>query len=314
MQLDTAIRFQAQDELPMPLEEAVLDYQVVAKHQDDDGERTMDVIAVAARRDMVDSLAEALRGAGLTAVGIDLSAFAMIRALSNEGETSGEPETTLYCHLGDVTNLAVARGDTCLFTRVSPFGLEAIAARLAERREIPLDEARRQLVIVGFEDPEEDEADSEPEAETELEVEPEPKAEEPESETAAVLPLDVRIAMESAEAETEAESESESESVSEDGDSNASAARAALHDGVGKLVGELRMSLDYYGAQEGVPAVDRLVLCGPGSTIPGLADQLEDALGYRVDELRPAALAGLEDHEAARLTVSYGLALEEATA
>ena len=48
----------------------------------------MDVIAVAARRDMVDALAAALRGAGLTAVGIDLSAFAMIRALSSEGETS----------------------------------------------------------------------------------------------------------------------------------------------------------------------------------------------------------------------------------
>jgi len=108
--------------------------------------------------------------------------------------------------------------------------------------------------------------------------------------------------------------ESDGEERDEDEDPEIAATRTVLHDGVGKLVGELRMSLDYYGAQEGVPAVDRIVLCGPGSTIPGLADQLEDALGYRVDELRPAALAGLEDHEAARLTVSYGLALEEATA
>jgi type IV pilus assembly protein PilM len=255
-ELDTAIRFQAQDELPMPLDEAVLDYQVVARHQSDDGDRTMDVMAVAARRDMVDSLAAALNGAGLKTVGIDLSAFAMIRALAGEGENgAGETETTLYCHFGDLTNLAVARGDACLFTRVSPFGLESIAGRLAERRELPVDEARRQLVVVGLED----------DAPVEDEVE-------------------------------------------------AAAARAVLEEGAGKLVGELRMSLDYYGAQEDVPPVERLVLCGPGSTIPGLADVLEDALGYRVDELRPAALAGLEDHEAARLTVSYGLALEEATA
>jgi type IV pilus assembly protein PilM len=254
-ELDTAVRFQAQDELPMPLDQAVLDYQVVSKQQNEDGERRMDVVAVAARRDMLEGLTTALRGAGLKPVGIDLSAFAMIRALAHEGE-GGEPETTLYCHLGDVTNLAVAHGDACLFTRISPFGIESIAGKLAERRELPLDEARRQLVVVGLEGD-------------------------------AAAGLD---------------------------ELGATAARDALTDGAAKLVGELRMSLDYYGAQDAVPAVERLVLCGPGSTIPGLADHLEDALSYRVDELRPTALAGLEDHEAARLTVSYGLALEEALA
>ena len=70
------------------------------------------------------------------------------------------------------------------------------------------------------------------------------------------------------------------------------------------------LSLDYYGAQDGAPAVERLVVCGPGSTVPGLSDFIEDALDYRVDEERPRALDGLEDHEAARLTVSYGLAFE----
>ncbi|MDX6616785.1 MAG: type pilus assembly protein PilM [Solirubrobacterales bacterium] len=255
-ELETAVRFQAQDELPMPLDQAVLDYQVVSKQTNDDGERRMDVVAVGARRDMLEGLTTAIRGAGLKPVGIDLSAFAMIRALAHEGEGGGEPETTLYCHLGDVTNLAVAHGDACLFTRISPFGLESVAGKLAERRELPLDEARRQLVVVG-------------------------------------LGGDASAGLD--ELET-------------------TAARDALTDGAAKLVGELRMSLDYYGAQDAVPAVERLVLCGPGSTIPGLADHLEDALAYRVDELRPTALAGLEDHEAARLTVSYGLALEEAVA
>jgi type IV pilus assembly protein PilM len=254
-ELDTAVRFKAQDELPMPLGDAVLDYQVVSKQQNDDGERRMDVVAVAARRDMLEALTTALRGAGLKPVGIDLSAFAMIRALSTESDR-GAPETTLYCHLGDVTNLAVAHGEACLFTRISPFGLESIASKLAERRELPLDEARRQLVVVGL----------------------------------------------------EGDSDAGTDEL------EAAAARDALTDGAGKLVGELRMSLDYYGAQEGVPTVERLVLCGPGSTIPGLSDHLEDALGYRVDELRPTALAGLEDHEAARLTVSYGLAMEEPAA
>ena len=109
----------------------------------------MDVLAVAARRDMVFSLLEALRGAGLQPAGIDLSAFGMIRALEGDApvapaEGEGMPaNTVLYCHLGDVTNLAVARGGQCVFTRVAPFGIETIAERLASRREIPLDAGAR---------------------------------------------------------------------------------------------------------------------------------------------------------------------------
>ena len=65
----------------MPLDQAVLDHQVVARRDGPDGNRVMDVLAVAARRDMVVALLEAVRLAGLQPVGIDLSAFGMLRAL-----------------------------------------------------------------------------------------------------------------------------------------------------------------------------------------------------------------------------------------
>ena len=154
-ELETAIRFQAQEHIPMPLDQAVLDHQVVAKEQGPDGDKHMDVVAVAARRDMVTSLLGALRKAGLRPVGIDLSAFGMIRALGNGSAQPQEGDivpTTLYCHLGDITNLAVARGQQCLFTRIAPFGIENIAARVAEKTSMPLEEAREWLVEVGLED------------------------------------------------------------------------------------------------------------------------------------------------------------------
>jgi len=110
-----------------------------------------EVVAVAARRDMLQTLLAAVRSAGLRPVGIDLSAFALIRALAGEAADSAaapdpSPEgenlpAILYCNLGDVTNLAVARGSSCLFTRVSPFGVEVIAQRLAERRTLAMDHA-----------------------------------------------------------------------------------------------------------------------------------------------------------------------------
>lgn len=252
-EIDTAVRFQAQDELPMPLDDAVLDFRVVNRERDEEGSRKMDVLTVAARRDMLTALTAAVRGAGLNPVGIDLSAFALIRALHREAAGQADA-TTLYCHLGDVTNLAVARGGLCLFSRVSPFGIESVAHSLAERRQLPLDEARRQLIVVGLDGP-----------------------------------------------------------VEVDG-ADLSAAREILSEGVAKLVAELRLSLEFYAARDGAVAIDRLVLCGPGSTIEGLADEVERALGYRVDEERPAALASLDDHDAARLTVSYGLGFEEVPA
>ena len=255
-ELDSAVRFRAQDEIPMPLDQAVLDHFVLAKRNGPDGDRQMEVLAVAARRDMVIALVEALRKAGLAPVGIDLSAFGMIRALSVAGPPMDEgAPATLYCHLGDVTNLAVARNGECIFTRVAPYGMENMAERLSERLGTSMDEARDHLLEVGLEDS-----------------------------------LDL---------------------FEEDGDASAATAREVLTEGAGKLVDELRMSLDFYGAQEGVPAIERVVICGLGSTLAGLPARIEQGLGLSIVAESPNALSHLDGEDAARLTVSYGLALEE---
>jgi Tfp pilus assembly PilM family ATPase len=79
-ELDAAIRFQAQEELPMPIEQAVLDHRLLERIDDEQGGR-MRILVVAARRDSVEHLLAAARRAGLTPELVDLSAFAMIRAL-----------------------------------------------------------------------------------------------------------------------------------------------------------------------------------------------------------------------------------------
>ena len=280
-ELETAIRFQAQDHIPMPLDQSVLDWQVVGHTQADSGERYVDVVAVAARRDMLHQVMQAMNAGGLRPIGIDHAAFGMIRALAREeGSAVGagqfvsapSPEPVvptpdaavagpgvivparLYCNLGDVTNLAVARGSSCLFTRIAAFGVEGIAQRLAERRELTLEHARQWLTHVGLERPVE-EIDGDPE--------------------------------------------------------HVAAARECLTEGATRLADELRLSLDYYGAQEGAVAVDRIVASGPGATIPGLVEQMQQGLGNPFAIARPTALAHLDDLAAARLTLSYGLALEQ---
>jgi type IV pilus assembly protein PilM len=79
-ELEAAVRFQAQEELPMPLEQAVLAHRVLERISDGDHPQ-MRVLVVGARRDSVNHLLAAARRAGLNPELVDLSAFAMIRAL-----------------------------------------------------------------------------------------------------------------------------------------------------------------------------------------------------------------------------------------
>jgi type IV pilus assembly protein PilM len=155
--LEAAVRFQAQDHMPMPLANAVLDFQPLGIIDTATGPRQR-VVVVAAQRDMIERLLRAVEAAGLRPTGVDLSAFAMIRALhrraaqGGDGAASPDEEeagaeaaaagSTLYLNVDGLTNLAIADGLACRFTRMVSGGLESIASELAARHSIALPEAR----------------------------------------------------------------------------------------------------------------------------------------------------------------------------
>ncbi|MGA8744504.1 MAG: type IV pilus assembly protein PilM [Solirubrobacterales bacterium] len=263
-ELEAAVRFEAQERIPMPIDQAILDHRVIGGiPATENMAPQIDVVVVAARRDMIEATLRPLRDAGLQPVGVDLSAFGLIRALAEpstvaeesatEGAAASTSSTVLYCNVGDVTNLAVARGRACLFTRVSPVGVEGVAEVLAGSTGLSPEHSRMWLNHVGL--------------------------------TEALETI-----------------EGDPQTVSK--------AREALESGASSLLDELRLSLDFYGAQEGALPIERVVLCGPGSAIPGLAERMEPALSLPISIGRPEALSGLDPASAARLTLSYGLALE----
>jgi type IV pilus assembly protein PilM len=137
---DTAVRFQAAEAIAMPLDEAVLDHQVAGYAEAPDGTPRMQVVLVAARRSMIDALLEAAKKAGLRPEGVDLDAFALVRALAVNGHGS-EDVARVFCHLAGVTNLAIAVGSSCFFTRpLSTVSDEADAgSRLAEEIRLSID-------------------------------------------------------------------------------------------------------------------------------------------------------------------------------
>jgi type IV pilus assembly protein PilM len=137
-----AVRFQASEAVAMPLDEAILDYQVIGQTTTPEGAGSMRVIVVAAREPMIMRLIDAVRGAGLRPEGIDLSAFALMRVVAPENEAEPAP-ARVYCHLAGVTNLAVGVGNTCVFTRplatVWDGGSAEFTSMLAEEIRLSMD-------------------------------------------------------------------------------------------------------------------------------------------------------------------------------
>jgi type IV pilus assembly protein PilM len=264
-ELASAVRYQAQELLPMPLEQAVLDHQVIGGKAASDGSPALiDLILVAARREMIDAALRPLRKAGLQPVGIDLSAFGLIRALggavASENEQPGEDldapsegKPVLICDLGDPTNLAVSRRRSCLFTRVAPVGIGSIADRLGSSAGLSREHARMWMDHVGLTD-------------HVAQIEGDP----------------VVVA----------------------------ATREALVEGADALAAELRLSLDFYAAQAGAEPVERVVLAGAGTAIDGFVAAISSDIGIPFEVGVPPALRGYDPAAAARLTLSYGLALD----
>ena len=146
--LEAAVRAGAPDHIPVPMDEAVLDFQPLGTVETAAGPRTR-VVIVAVRRDMIDRLVTATSDAGLTLAGIDLSAFAMVRAL----RPAGTQQAVLYINLAGLANVAVANDTGCLFTRAAAGGLDAIVQTLSERRGLTMEHARGWLQHVGLSTP-----------------------------------------------------------------------------------------------------------------------------------------------------------------
>ena len=146
--LDAAVRAEAPDHIPMPMDEAILDYVPLGLVQTAGGPR-MRVVIVAARRELIDRLVGATKDAGLKVEGIDLAAFGMVRALASTDDEGA----VLYINVAGLTNVAVANHSGCLFTRAAAGGLAAIVATLAERRSLTLEHSRMWLGHVGLDTP-----------------------------------------------------------------------------------------------------------------------------------------------------------------
>jgi type IV pilus assembly protein PilM len=134
-QLGNVVRFRAHEALSIPLDQAVLDYHVVSETVDESGAVSRRVLLAAAYKEPIDHYVEACRAAGLELSGIDVEAFALLRAVApRNGDTEDAPTVaSVVVSIGhDRSTLAISDGTVCDFMRVLDWGGSKLEAAIAQ--------------------------------------------------------------------------------------------------------------------------------------------------------------------------------------
>ena len=140
-ELRQSLAFQVQDFIPMPVEQAILDFHPLEEFINDAGGRMLRVLLVAASRDMVGSAVEAVSKAGLNPSMVDLTSFAVLRSQVSGGAGFAVEAEALVDVGASVTNIVVHQGGVPRFVRILLMGGGDITDAVAERLGVPADQA-----------------------------------------------------------------------------------------------------------------------------------------------------------------------------
>lgn len=115
-ELRGAIATEAEQYIPLNIDQVILDFQILGEVQEE-GQKKLDVLLVAAKNDAVDQHLSVLKMAGLTPRIIDVDAFALQNAF-DLSRIEGNEETVALLNIGaGLTTLNVVDGGQSRFTR-----------------------------------------------------------------------------------------------------------------------------------------------------------------------------------------------------
>jgi type IV pilus assembly protein PilM len=150
-ELRASIRYQVAEHIPMPVDDAELDFQIIDDFVTENQEHMMRVLLVAAARDMVGGLVEAVSGAGLQPSGVDLTPFAVARAVSQvaRGEVGVAGAEAILDVGASVTNIIVHHNGEPRFVRILLIGGDDATDDLMDQLELSFEEAEALKLDLG---------------------------------------------------------------------------------------------------------------------------------------------------------------------
>ena len=139
-ELRSSLRYQVQEYIPIPVEEAELDIHVVSSFTADDGAEMQRLLLVAGHRDMITAHVDAATQAGLKPIGVDLNPFSVLRAMGDDS-TFGLGSQVLVDAGAGVTNIVVHEQGIPTFVRILVMGGDQITDALASGMAVSRQEA-----------------------------------------------------------------------------------------------------------------------------------------------------------------------------
>ncbi len=121
----SAVKWEAEQYIPIPLNEAVVEHQIIERSQD--ASKGVTVLLVASPRVLVEKYITLLQGAGLTVVGVETEVLALARSMAPE------TGTVLILDFGaSSSDIAIVKDGMVRFSRSIPTAGEAFTRALSQ--------------------------------------------------------------------------------------------------------------------------------------------------------------------------------------
>jgi type IV pilus assembly protein PilM len=139
-----------QDAIPLPLEEAVLDFVPLEEFTTPGGNRMLAILAVAAQRGLVESAVAVARRAGLGVMSVDLAAFGLVRGAFGAGLGRESEGSQGLLDIGaTLTQVAVIRGGVTQLVHMIPTGGSRFTEALVTGAALDREDAEQRKRITG---------------------------------------------------------------------------------------------------------------------------------------------------------------------
>lgn len=141
--LRSSLKFDAQEMIPIPMEEASFDFSVLdeAPQPRSDGQPMQRILLVAAHRDLLRSYMATLKAAGLTAVAMDAAPLALLRAVPSSRDAEG---VEVLVSIGaELTTVAVREAGVPRFIRSLTVGGAKLTETIANNMHLEMAAAER---------------------------------------------------------------------------------------------------------------------------------------------------------------------------
>jgi type IV pilus assembly protein PilM len=142
-ELDDQIRWEAEQYIPFDVNEVNLDFQILDDAEGGEGDGQMEVLLVAAKKDLIDDYVQVITEAGLTPAVIDVAAFAVENAFNANYDSAPEDVVALVNIGAQVVNINILAGGAPSFTRDITSAGNQYTEEIQKALSINFDEAER---------------------------------------------------------------------------------------------------------------------------------------------------------------------------